>query len=111
LSEYITKEGATELEKQDKQFQRVILAHATLLAQKDGLGLIEAVHVKKASKKVTHEPSNAIKWVLAMSSVLLGLAFFQMAIIYASSQLYLWLLPIFSIVWVIAVAYIFRDFL
>jgi len=111
LSEYITKEGATELERQDKRFQRAILAHATLLAQKDGVGLIEAVHIKEASKKVTFEQSSALKWVLAMSSVLLGLAFFQMAIIYASSQLYLWLLPIFSIVWVVVVAYIFRDFL
>lgn len=112
MSEYITEEGAMELKRQDKQYHMLILAHATLLAQKDGLGIIDAVHIRKASKRVTFEQSTTIKWVLAISSlVLVGLALLQMEIIYTSSQLYLWLLPIFSIAWVIIISYIFKDFL
>lgn len=110
MSEYITEEGAKELERQDKRFRKVIFAHATLLAQKDELGIVDMVHIKKASKRVTYEQNSAIKWVLVISMlVLVGLAFLQMAIIYASSQFYLWLLPLFSIVWTIVVAYVFRD--
>jgi len=112
LNEYITEEGAKELEKQNKQIHDAILAYAKLLAYKDGRGAIDEVHIKKASKRVTYEQNSTIKWVLAMSIAgLLGLAFFQIAVIYSSSQLYLWLLPIFSIAWVIIVTYIFRDFL
>ena len=112
MNEYITEEGAKEFEKQNEQIRDAILAYARLLAYKDGRGAIDEVHIRKASKRVTFEQSNATKWVLAVSMlVLFGLATFQMAIIYASSQLYLWLLPIFSIAWVIIVTYIFRDFL
>jgi hypothetical protein len=108
----MTEEGARELEKTDKQFHDAILANATLLAQKDGRVTIDEVHIKKASRRITSEQNGAIKWVLAISSlVLIGFAFFQMSIICNSSQLYLWLLPIYSILWVIVVAYILRDFL
>jgi len=112
LSEYITEEGAKELEKQNKQIRDAILAYAKLLALKDGRGAIDEVHIRKASKAVLFEQSSRIKWVLAISMlILVGLAFFQMAIIYNSSQTYLWLLPIFSIVWVGIVTYVFKDFL
>jgi hypothetical protein len=112
LTEYITKKGAEELEKQNKQIREVILAYAKILAYKDGRGAIDEVHIRKASKRVTFEQSDAIKWVLTISMlVLFGFAVFQMAIIYSSSQSYLWLLPIFSIAWVIIVTYIFKDFL
>ena len=108
----MTKEGAEELERQDERLKNAIYAHALLLAQKDGLGFVDAVHIRKASKRVTHKQSSLIKWVLTISMlVLVGLAFFQMAIIYSSSHFSLWLLPIFSIVWVIIVAFIFKDFL
>jgi hypothetical protein len=110
LNKYITEEGAKELKRQDKRFHDAILAHATLLAQKDETGFVDAVHVKKASRRVSIEQSSTIKWVLAISMlVLVGLAIFQIGM--TSSQLYLWLLPVFSIAWTIIVAYIFRDFL
>lgn len=109
---YMTKEGAIELEKTDKRFHDATFAYANLLAQKDGRGAIDEVHIKKAFKRVTHEQDSTIKFVLAISSlVLVGFAFFQMSIIYASSQIYLWLLPIYSILWVIVLAYLFRGFL
>jgi len=111
---YITDEGFEELKRQDELFHNAILAYATLLAQKDGLGLIEAHHIKKAARKIktTYDGSSIIKWVLMISNlVLAGLAFFQMSIIHSSPLLSLWLLPIYSIVWVIVVTYIFREFL
>ena len=108
----MTEEGAKRFTKKRKDFQNAIFAYATLLAQKDGMDLINEVHIEKASRRVNYVQNTAIKWVLTISMVVLvGLAFFQMAVIYASFQLSLRLLPIFSIVWTIVVAYVLRDFL
>jgi hypothetical protein len=108
---YITKEGAVELERQREQFHEAILSTAKLLAIKDGRGAIDEVHIRKAAKRVTPYQNNTMKWILAISSaVLLGLALFQISTIYASSQFYLWLLPIFSIAWVTIIAYVLKDF-
>jgi hypothetical protein len=111
---YITDEGFEELKRQNELFHKAILAYATLLAQRDGLELIEAHHIKKAARRIktTYEESSVIKWVLTMSNlVLAGLALFQMSVIYSSPLLSLWLLPIYSIVWVMVITFIFREFL
>lgn len=50
-NKYITSEGYEELTRQNEQFHNAIFAYATLIAQKDGSGLIEAHHVKEAAKK------------------------------------------------------------
>lgn len=115
MNKYITKEGAEELEKQDNRFHNVILAYATLLANKDGTILVNEVHIKNASKRVfifEHIDVSKIKWFIAITlAVLLSLAIFQISAVIYSPQLHLWLLPICTIVWVAVLSYIFRDFL
>ena len=121
MSEYITTEGAEELRRQNELFHDAIFSTANLLAIKEGRVAIDEVHIKKASKRVSVVQSSRIKWVLAMSMLLLvGLAIFQMSLIPAISQLdrptpidplHLWILPIFSIAWVAIVTYVLRDFL
>ena len=95
----------------NKKNQNAIFANALLLSQKDGLGAINEAHIREATRMVTNEQNNVIKWVLTISSlVLVGFSFLQMSFVYSSFS-YLWLLPFIAIIWVVVVAYIFKDFL
>jgi len=111
---YITAEAAKELEKAGEQIRRVVLAHATLLADEEGTTLINETHIKKAFKKVRRESKEKgiVKWFLRITlALLLPLAFFQISQIADSSQLSLWLLPCAVIFWIIIFSYLFRDYL
>ena len=112
MTEYMTEEAAKELEKQDVRFHNAVVAYARILAHKDGALYIDESHVKKAIKRIIISEQSDIKWFLTISMLILfGLAMFQITNILHSSELHLWLLPIFTIIWVPIIAYIFRDFL
>ncbi len=110
----MTEEGAKELEKQTEQVKNAIYAFAKLLTVKDGRGIVDEVHIRAASRAILFEQiskiKSTVKWVIYSMTIFLGLASFQMSIIY-SSLTSLWILPIFSIVWVGIVSYVFKHFL
>jgi hypothetical protein len=112
LNKY-SPEGAQEIKKQGQKIVDAVAAHALLLAQEDGLGLIEASHVINATKRVINKTtSNYEKLVLALTSIILvGLVFFQFSIVYSSPTISLWMLPVGCLIWVCAVFSVFRRYL
>ena len=105
--EYLTTDGLKELEKQDLINHGAVLATAILFAAKEGRKDVDDVYIKKAARSVSRISQNSgAKLILAVTTiVLLGLAFFQMGLVGTSSsfssQVSLWVLPVFSIVWTI----------
>jgi hypothetical protein len=109
---YITEAGAREFMRQNVELHDAIIANAKILAIKDGRAAIDEVHIKKAVKQVIFKRNSAVKWIIDISMlVLVGFAFYQIAIIRSSWQWNLLLLPIFSIGWIMIVTYILRDLL
>ena len=108
---WTSSEGGDELKEQGQRLIDAIEAEALLLSHKDGAPLIEASHVKKAVKKVMLKDSRiAMRVIIALSlSMLLPIAFYQMGTIYPSNAVNLWILPLFSLAWVVIVVILLKD--
>lgn len=113
--QYITEEGARELEKQEKILKNAIQANAVVIASKENRLIIDEEHIKKAAALVKNSQSGHIKWfVIVSTGLLFSFATLQvgtLSTIPLGNTLALWILPTVVFVWILILSYVFKDFL
>ncbi|HDQ05717.1 MAG TPA: hypothetical protein ENN36_03210 [Candidatus Bathyarchaeota archaeon] len=117
---FVTSNGRDELKEMSEIYTNRILAKAWDLALKDGRPYIDKTYIEKASRQI-HPSSNAIAWTLR---ILLLIVFPIIITLQITSlllpevlafpiglQISLWLLPIFSICFIMLLSRVFWGFI
>jgi len=110
-----------EIKDKQETLKNAIFAEAIHLAYKDGHDHIDKTYIRKASKRIKMLGSNdTMVWVLRIFLFLIlplmigiqiksGLLASEVLASPIGSQISLWLLPIFSIVFIIIFSWVFKD--
>lgn len=115
----ILENGRDELNENLRAVSNAILVKAINLALKNGHPYIDKTYIKKASQQ-TIKPSSAMVWALRLFLLVLaiiipiqisGLLAVEVLASPVGVQISLWLLPIFSVFSIIALSWVFRDFI
>jgi len=111
----ISKDGWIEIDNKIEEFKQGLIIEAASIAHKEGHKSVDRTYIQKAFGRLSFPRSTSITWALRIVlGLLISLGLFQLGSLASLSLLYqplLWVLPIFTIISVLLISFIFKDFL
>jgi len=111
----ISEDGWIEIDNRLKEFKQGLIIEAARIAHKEGHKSVDRTYVQKAFGRLNFPRSSSITWILRIVlGLLISLGLFQLgnlANLSLLNQPLLWVLPVFVIIFVLLISFIFKDFL
>jgi hypothetical protein len=111
----VSPEGWKELGAFLEDLQRGLLIEAAHLAHKEGHELVDKAYMQKVCRRQTLAQSSTVTWflraVLPISVTFVALQIGGLASLFLLYQPLLWILPIFVLVLIGVITFVFREYL